>query len=194
MAVTVLGLAGSWRRQGNTETLLDWCLDAAREAGADVRKFRLCEMELAPCRGCGGCSRNGACVMRDGMDALYPHLHQANSVVLAAPVYHMGMPATPKAMIDRSQPFWAIKYVLKRQVSVPGGLPRLGAFLSCAGTEYDDVFDGTTQVVRAWWHILELQPAGELLCRGVDEMGAVAKDPAMKEAAAEIGRRLAERR
>ena len=41
MAVTVLGLAGSARRGGNTETLLDWCLDAARDEGAEVVKFRL---------------------------------------------------------------------------------------------------------------------------------------------------------
>ncbi len=57
MAVTVLGLAGSARRGGNTETLLDWCLAAAREEGAEVVKFRLCDLDLHGCRACDACWR-----------------------------------------------------------------------------------------------------------------------------------------
>ncbi len=62
------------------------------------------------------------------MHQLYPHLRTADSVVLAAPVYSMGMPALPKAMVDRCQPFWALKYVLKRNSgrnrAVPSGRAR----------------------------------------------------------------------
>ena len=52
MAVTILGLAGSARRGGNTDTLLDWCLAAAEAEGAEVTRFRLCEMDLRGCRAC----------------------------------------------------------------------------------------------------------------------------------------------
>ena len=37
----VLGIAGSPRRGGNTELLLDAALEGAREAGAEVRKVVL---------------------------------------------------------------------------------------------------------------------------------------------------------
>ncbi len=194
MGVTVLGLAGSCRVGGNTETLLDWCLEAAAEQGAVVQKVRLCDLDLHGCRGCGACSKKGACIVGDGMQELYDPLRKADSVVLAAPIYSMGMPAVPKMMIDRCQPFWAWRYVLGRELVEAGRRQRLGAYLSCAGTEFSHVFDGSRQVVRYLWHILEAQSAGEMLCPGVDESGAIKDYPSARDVAMDIGRRLGEPR
>jgi NADPH-dependent FMN reductase len=190
VAVTVLGLAGSARRGGNTETLLDWCLAAAAAEGARIVRFRLCDLDLHGCRACDACWREGACVVRDDMEALYPHLRSADSIVLAAPVYSMGMPAVPKMMIDRCQPFWALRYVLKRSLTEPGRPRRLGAFLSCSGTSFSYVFDGSRLVMRDLWHLLEVSSAGELLCPGVDEKGAILGHPEARAVAEDIGRRL----
>jgi len=190
VSVTVLGLAGSGRRGGNTETLLDWCLAAAGEEGAEVIKFRLCDLELHGCRGCEACSRDGVCVVKDDMHSLYPHLRSADSLVLAAPVYAMGMPAVPKMVIDRCQPFWALKYVLKQAVADPNRPERLGAFLSCAGTSFDYSFDGSRLVVRTFWHMLEVSSAGDLLCSDVDGKGDILEHPEAREVAEDIGRRL----
>jgi multimeric flavodoxin WrbA len=173
VAVTVLGLAGSARRGGNTETLLDWCLDAARDEGAVVVKFRLCDLDLHGCRACDACWGEGVCVVEDDMQLVYPHLRAVDSIVLAAPVYSMGIPAVPKMMIDRCQPYWALKYVLKRAVIEPGRRERLGAFLSCSGTTF-----------------LEVAPAGDLLCPGVDAKGEILDHPSARAVAEDIGRRL----
>jgi hypothetical protein len=195
LAVTVVGFAGSPRKNGNTEMLLDWCLEAARQEGADVIKFRLCDLDLHGCRGCGSCSKTGVCAFDDDdMSRLYPYLRNADSIVLAAPVYHMGMPAIPKIMIDRCQPFWALKYVLGSHLLDPGAPKRRGAFLSCAGTDFSKVFDGTRQVVDALWHILEVESIGELLCPGIDAAGEIENHPSARVVAADIGRRLAELR
>ena len=190
MAVTVLGLAGSARRGGNTETLLDWCLDAARDEGAAVVKFRLCDLDLHGCRACDACWGEGTCVVEDDMQLLYPHLRAVDSIVLAAPVYSMGIPAVPKMMIDRCQPFWALKYVLKRAVIEPGRPERLGAFLSCSGTTLPHVFDGSRQVMRTLWQVLGVTPAGDALCPGVDAKGEILDHPSARAVAEDIGRRL----
>jgi hypothetical protein len=186
----VLGIAGSPRRGGNTETLLDWCLGAAEAQGAEVTKIRLCDLDLNPCRACDACRAEGICALKDDMHQLYPQLLTADAVVLAAPVYSMGMPALPKAMVDRCQPFWALKYVLKRNLVEPGGPERSGAFLSCAGTTFAHVFDGTRQVVRYLWHVLEVRSAGELLCPGVDAAGEILRHPSARVVAEDIGQRL----
>ena len=123
------------------------------------------------------------------MHQLYPQLRAADALVLAAPVYSMGMPALPKAMVDRCQPFWALKYVLKRNLVEPGGPERWGAFLCCAGTAFTHVFDGTRQVVRYLWHVLEVNSAGELFVRGWTPRGDHASSPRAGGGGG-IGRRL----
>ena len=192
--MTVLGLAGSARRGGNTETLLDWCLDGARAAGAEVVKFRLCELDLHGCRACDRCWKDGVCVVNDDMQTLYPHLRTADSIVLAAPTYFMGMPAVPKMMVDRCQPFWALKYVLKRAITTPGSPERLGAYLSCSATRLARVFDGGREIMQSLWHVLDVTPAGELLCSGVDAVGEIVEQAGVREDAEAIGRDLARER
>jgi len=53
----VLGIAGSPRRGGNSETLLDRALDGARETAPDavIEKIVLDEMRIGPCKNCGYC-------------------------------------------------------------------------------------------------------------------------------------------
>lgn len=194
MAVTVLALAGSSRRGGNTDTLLDWCLDAARGEGAEIVRFRLCDLDLRGCRACDACFKDGHCIQQDDMQQLYPHLRAADSIVLAAPVYSMGMPGVPKMMIDRAQPFWALKYVLKQPLNEPGGPQRLGAFLSCAGTDLPAVFEGSRRTIRYLWHVLGVTSIGEVLCPEVDARGEIEQQPGARTAAEDIGARLAQPR
>jgi hypothetical protein len=191
VAVTVLGLAGSARRGGNTETLLDWCLGAAREAGAVVVKFALCDLNLHGCRGCDACRKDGVCIQKDEMELLYPHLRRADSIVIAAPTYFQGMPAVPKMVVDRCQPFWNLKYTLKQAIKEPGKPERLGAFLSCSGTTSTHAFDGSRLIIRTLWNVLEVTPAGEVICPGVDVKGQIREQPGARVAAEQIGRRLA---
>lgn len=191
MAMKILGLAGSARRGGNTETLLDWCLGAARESGGVVVKFSLCDLNLHGCRSCAACHKDGVCIQKDDMEMLYPHLRNADSIVLAAPTYFQGMPAIPKMMVDRCQPFWALKYLLRGSLARPGGPERLGAFLSCSGTTFSNAFDGSRLIVRSLWNVLDVTPAGEVLCPGVDAKGEILGQPSTRVAAEQIGRRLA---
>jgi putative NADPH-quinone reductase len=192
--VRVLGLAGSCRSGGNTETLLDWCLDAAEAQGAHVSKVRLDDFDLHGCRGCNACSRDGACIQNDDMHRLYPWLRGADSIALAAPVYAMGVPALPKMVIDRCQPFWALKYVLGRRVAEPSCLQRRGLFLSCGGTDFEHLFDGSRTVLRYFWHVLEMEAAEESFFGGIDGVGEIAAHPTACAEATEMGRWLAETR
>jgi multimeric flavodoxin WrbA len=194
MAVTVLGLAGSARRDGNTDTLLDWCLDAARAEGAEIARFRLYDLDLRGCRACDACFKDGHCIQQDDMQKLYPYLRSADSIVVAAPVYSMGVPGIPKIMIDRCQPFWALKYVLKRPADELGGRQRLGGFLSCGGTTFPDVFMGSQRTIRYLWHVLGVSSAGEALYPGVDARDEILKQAGARAAAEDIGRRLGRRR
>jgi hypothetical protein len=194
MTVTVLGLAGSARHGGNTDTILDWCLDAARAEGAPVLRFRLCDMDLRGCRACDACFKDGTCIQKDDMQQLYPHLRAADSIVISAPVYAMGLPGVAKIMVDRCQPFWALKYVRKQPLTEPGRPERLGAFLGCAGTDLPHVFEGSQRTIRYLWHVLEVTPAGEALYPKVDARGEILQHEEARGVVEDIGRRLGRRR
>lgn len=97
----VLGIVGSPRRGGNTETLVDAVLNAAKDAGAETEKVILDELTILPCRACNGCRDSKECVQTDDMHDLVDRMEQSNVWVLGTPIYWWGPTAQLKAFIDR---------------------------------------------------------------------------------------------
>jgi multimeric flavodoxin WrbA len=100
----VLGIVGSPRRHGNTETLVDEVLRGAEEAGALVEKVVLSKLDVGPCRACDACLKTGECVQRDDMPALMEQMERSQVWVLGTPIYWWGPTAQFKAFIDRWRP------------------------------------------------------------------------------------------
>lgn len=191
MPITVLGFACSPRRHGNSETLLDWTLEAmAREPGVQVEKVVLVDADVHPCRGCNACEKTGNCVQRDGMVPLYDRILEADCVLLAAPIYCMGLAAQAKALIDRAQVYRSRKYVLGWQV-IPEERKgtRLGLFLATAGQSWDHVFEAAIPSVKCFYHVAGVRDRDMryLLVNGVDESGAVERHPTARSEAAALG-------
>jgi multimeric flavodoxin WrbA len=97
----VLGIVGSPRRGGNTETLVDEVLRGAQEAGAQAEKVILSELDIAPCRACDTCRTTGRCAQRDDMQAVLEQMMRSGVWVLGTPVYWWGPTAQFKAFLDR---------------------------------------------------------------------------------------------
>jgi len=96
-----LGIVGSPRRGGNTETLVDEVLHGAKEAGAAVEKVILSELEIAPCLACDACLETGKCVHQDDMTALLGQMRRSEIWVLGTPIYWWGPSAQFKTFLDR---------------------------------------------------------------------------------------------
>lgn len=192
MPITVIGFAGSPRRHGNSETLLDWVLEAmGSEPGVSVEKVVLVDAHINPCRGCNVCEKTGACVQHDGMIPLYDRILEADCIVLAAPIYCMGLAAQTKAFVDRAQVYRSRKYVLGWPV-IPEERKgkRLGLFLGTAGQPWDHVFDAALPSVKCFYHVAGVRDRDMryLLVNSVDESGAVERHPTARADAAALGR------
>ncbi|MHA1943032.1 MAG: flavodoxin family protein [Candidatus Thorarchaeota archaeon] len=98
---SILGIVGSPRRGGNTETLVDSVLAGARECGATSTKVILNEMTVAPCRACNNCQKNNTCVQDDDMATLIELMEKSDVWVLGTPIYWWGPSAQFKAFLDR---------------------------------------------------------------------------------------------
>jgi hypothetical protein len=94
-------------------------------------------------------------------------------------------------MIDRCQCLWSRKYVLKIP-PLSRERKRKGFLISVGGTRMKDMFEPTLEIVKTWFHVLEIEYAGELLLQKMDEKGAVLKQPDTLQKAYEAGQRLAD--
>lgn len=182
----VLAIAGSPRRGGNSDTLLAACVDGARAAGADVDLLVVSEAGIAPCTGCNACSKDGRCIIDDGMQAVYPRLEAADAIVVATPVFFATVPAVLKALYDRCQPYWARRYVLREPV-----LRRRPAALLVVGGG-GDPFGNTCAITttRSVFAVLGLDKVGELAIEADKRGDAAAQRDALRAARA-VGEALA---
>jgi multimeric flavodoxin WrbA len=104
MSKKVLILSSTPRKNGNSSILSDQFAEGAREAGHSVEKVDLREHTIHPCTGCGACARTHTCAQKDDMEPLLTSMVQADTIVLATPVYFYTMCAQMKAAIDRTVP------------------------------------------------------------------------------------------
>jgi len=192
MPIKVLAFAGSPRRHGNSETLLDWVLGSmVEEKDVAIEKIALSEANINPCNGCNACEKLNMCVQRDGMDEIHDKILAADIIILASPIFCMGIASQPKALIDRAQVFRSRKYVLKLPIVPPERKgKRLAIFLATAGQDWDYVFDAAIPSVKCFFHVIEVKDAdiSYLMINGVDEKGAIDNHPTARDDAFKLGK------
>jgi len=194
MTIKVLAFAGSPRRHGNSETLLDWVLASmAQDPDISIEKVPLTEANINICRGCNACETLNKCIQRDGMDIYHDKIIEADCILLSSPIYCMGIAALPKALIDRAQVFRSRKYVLKLPIVPPERKgKRLGAFLASAGQDWKYVFDAAVPSVKCFYHVIDIRDAdiSYLMINGVDEKGAIERHPTAQADAMKLGKTM----
>jgi len=186
----VLGIFGSPRRGGNTDILLEEALRGADEGGAEVDRIYVTEYSITPCKECHGCDQTGQCVILDDMGKIYPKLLEADLIILASPIFFYGVTAWAKALIDRSQAFWARKYLLKDPSLGKDGKKRKGLFISVGATKGQRVFEGAILTTKYFFDVLNAEYAGELLFKGIEARDDILKHPEALRQAFEAGKRL----
>jgi multimeric flavodoxin WrbA len=187
----VLGIAGSPRRGGNTDLLLAEVMKGAASKGAIVNTIILSNLDISPCQHCDACLQTGRCQIKDDMQMVYNELEQADRIIMASPIQFMGVSAQAKAMIDRCQAMWGRKYVL-HQPPLGDRRERKGLFISVGGRKAANMFEPAVVTVKSLFTVLDITYAGELLFPGVDEKGAITKNPDALNQAFLAGQKLIE--
>jgi multimeric flavodoxin WrbA len=184
MTISVLGISGSPHRHGNTESLLDSFLDGAKAAGAEIEKVILKDLDYSPCRGCNACHKTGDCVVKDDAIALFEKVLKCDCLAIASPIYTMGITAELKGFIDRGQYLWARKFIFKTLCFTDDHIKRhKGLFVSTAGQNQDNVFDGAFPAITAIFNGTGFEYYDNILANNMDEYKGIKNHPtALKEA------------
>ena len=180
---TVLCIAGSPRRNGNSDRLIHAAEEGITEGGGTALRLVVSEAGIAPCRGCNACSKTGSCVVRDGMQDVYPLLDAADAILVGTPVFFATVPAVLKALYDRCQPYWARRYVLGHPIA----RRRPGALLLVRGG--GDPFGGDCAVTttRSVFAVLGVDLVEQLDLMGPDAPSDVEDYPDAVARAHQIG-------
>jgi multimeric flavodoxin WrbA len=185
--IKVIGILGSPRRGGNSEILLDRCLNSAREAGAQIQKFVLNEMNFVPCQECEEIRRDGRCIIEDDMQKIYPAVEQSDVIVVASPIFFGSVSAQIKMMIDRFQCQWLALYIFKTYRILK---KKQGVFLCVEGTDRKDFFKNARAIVKNFFATVGASYDYELLCTHVDKGRDIKTHPDCIKKAEDIGKAI----
>ena len=99
--MNILVINGSPRKGGVIETLTDTAVRTVPPSDS-VEKYRLYDLNIAPCRGCMKCRTTGKCSLpQDDGHMLANKFRQADFVVIGTPTYWSDMSAVVKNMFER---------------------------------------------------------------------------------------------
>ena len=159
----ILILTGSPRKNGNTDRLAEAFAEGAGEHH-DVEIISVSDYKVNPCIGCESCfTRNDhSCFQKDDMGLIYDKLKEADTVIIASPVYFYGISAQLKAVIDRLHTPMRNSFSIKR----------LGLIL-VGGAELPELIDSILIQYRLVLNFFKLEDIGTVLVRGAREKGAV---------------------
>ncbi len=183
----IVAIAGSPRRNGNSDILLQRFLEGARSAGAEAAVVTVSDRDIHPCTECLGCAEEGVCVFKDDMEEVEKLLLSADGIVVASPVFFYGLPARLKAMIDRGQALWE----RRRLKGAPLRSPVKVFVLMVGATRGKKLFDGALLTLRYFFQPLNGRISGSILVRGVDKRGEISTRPDTLEVAFKAGKKFA---
>ena len=184
----VIGVMGSPKRHGNTETLLESFLKGAQDAGGSVETIILSRLRYTSCKGCNACHKTGDCILDDDIHEVFRTLLDADCIVISSPIYTMGITTELKRFIDRAHYLW-VRHLKRATEPLPPDKKLLhrGYFISTAGMNRDDVFDTAFPMMRAFFNIFGFSYCADILAKNMDGYGGIRGDPVTLQIAYDTG-------
>lgn len=97
----ILGLCASQRKLGNSEILLKEILRFFPE-NFEKKLIRITDLNIAPCKACYAClPEDKPCILNDDLNFLLTQIQEADIILIASPVYFLGIHNSLKVIQDR---------------------------------------------------------------------------------------------
>ena len=102
----IIGINGSPRKTWNSAIVLDEALKGAREAGAEIERVDLFDLDFKGCVSCFGCKRLqgpsfARCAQKDDLTEVLNKILEADAVIISAPIYYGDVPGAVRNLYER---------------------------------------------------------------------------------------------
>jgi multimeric flavodoxin WrbA len=128
MKTKVLGISASPQKGGKVEVLIQEVLSAS---GISHEMVRLHELDIKPCRACGGCRGDNVCVINDDWGKLRSKILESDALVIGSWAFSGMIDAATKAFMER---FWSFRHHHQLTRGKLGAVVLVGLNPELAGT------------------------------------------------------------
>ncbi|HXY54666.1 MAG TPA: flavodoxin family protein [Nitrospirota bacterium] len=198
MAKRILGIVGSYRKNGTIDSLVTEVLTSAEEQGALTEKIYLLDKNIAFCTNCRTCTQKpgterGLCVHRDDMADILDRYKFSDGIVLGAPVNCFNLNALTRRFMERlvcftywpwGQPGYKLRNKVKGKKAVLITSSAMPAFMG-------RIFTGAPRALRVIAETMGARPVAILF----SGLSAQKEEPVISDKmirrAREAGRKLA---
>lgn len=140
-------------RNGSSSFVTDYIYKNLKKH-TEIEKININNYKINPCGNCVRyCFKYAKCKIKDDMWKIYKHLETDNFIIVVTPVYFYHIPGYAKIMIDRCQPYWVKKYILKES----NFKERLGFIVCIGATKGEKLFSGIDLTMRYFFDIFNLK-------------------------------------
>jgi multimeric flavodoxin WrbA len=191
----ILGVSGSPRRGGNSDTILKAILEGAAAQGAATEAVFLRNIQFSSCIGCERCRQDKICTgLTDGMTVLYPKIEASHGLVLVSPSHNLNVSALTKAFIDRLYCYYDFTDERPRKYSSRlAGQGRLAAVAGVCEQPEQEAMGVTLDMQRIPLEYLGYTVLTPLGAYSIFDAGAVKNDQEIMARARSLGQDLATR-
>ncbi len=189
----IVAIYGSPRIGGNTAVLMDYFLKGIMEntryseGAVTIDSLLIKDKNISPCRECCNCSKTGECIISDDMQEIYKLLIEADFIAVASPVFFTTVSAYLKAVIDRCQRFWVLKYEHNKKIIKKN---RGGIFISTSGSGSKDIFKCSIKVIRSFFDVLFVDYLKDFTFNSMEKKGDILNNEKAISALFEFGKNM----
>ena len=91
-------------RSMNGSAMLAAAASCSKALGAEVKTYKIHDLDVHYCRHCLYCRENPGCSIQDDMQEIYQAIEAADALILSFPIYMAQMSAQAKTFMDRCWP------------------------------------------------------------------------------------------
>lgn len=193
MSKKIMVLAGSPRKHGNTNTVVQWFCEGARAAGAEVNVIDAAGLKSKHngCIACMGCQKSDKyeCVVEDDIKPVVARIPQNDVVVFATPIYFFNLSAQIKLVMDR------MYSLIKFNPSSGGYSHNLAGLkwglLATGGGDINSGLGFAEQIIKTMAGFTETEMESLLVPHASMYEETVKENESLRKRAMEFGRKLA---
>ncbi len=151
MGKRILILTSSPRKNGNTNTIVQWCAQSATDAGAKVECVDIARLNYKNngCISCYSCQESDKyeCKVKDDANDILERLNDFDVVVYSTPIYMFGPSAQLKLLLDRT--YSLVKFDPDTGDVILKSTGQVMALIATAGGGINDGLDLTNQIFKS---------------------------------------------